>query len=107
MRPMRAFVTGATGFIGGELARQLRDRGDDVVALVRSPEKVGKLEDLGCELIKGDLSDHEAIRAGVRSADAVFHVAAMYKVGIPTSDRPAMFEATVRGTERVLDAAME
>ncbi|MGH2735627.1 MAG: NAD(P)H-binding protein, partial [Actinomycetota bacterium] len=44
---MRAFVTGATGFIGGRLARALRARGDDVVALVRSPERARELESLG------------------------------------------------------------
>ena len=44
---MKVFVTGATGFIGGEAVRQLRDRGDEVVCLVRSPEKAGKLTEMG------------------------------------------------------------
>ena len=44
---MRAFVTGATGFIGGRLAERLRERGDDVVALVRSLAKAGRLRELG------------------------------------------------------------
>ena len=43
---MKAFVTGATGFIGGHVARKLRERGDDVVALVRSPDKAGALRAL-------------------------------------------------------------
>ena len=54
---MRAFVTGATGFIGGRLARRLRDRGDEVVALVRSPERAAELAQLGCELFRDDLVD--------------------------------------------------
>ena len=58
---MKVFVTGGTGFIGGEVVRQLRDRGDDVVCLVRTPEKAGKLTELGCELISGDLGDGDAI----------------------------------------------
>lgn len=104
---MKAFLTGATGFIGGHVARLLRERGDDVVALVRSPEKAGALRQLGCELIEGDLSSEDAIRRGVEGADAVFHVGAVYKVGIPKSEHEAMYDANVRGTERVLDAAIE
>jgi nucleoside-diphosphate-sugar epimerase len=104
---MKAFVTGATGFIGGRLARKLRDRGDDVVALVRTPSKAGELEALGCTLVQGDLSDKDAIRKGVEGCDAVFHVAAVYKVGIPESEHAAMFDANVTGTERVFDAAAD
>jgi len=103
---VKAFVTGATGFIGGHVARLLRERGDDVVALVRSPEKAGALRDLGCELIEGDLSSEDAIRSGAEGADAVFHVGAVYKVGIPKSEHEAMYDSNVRGTERVLDAAI-
>jgi dihydroflavonol-4-reductase len=104
---MKAFVTGGTGFIGGRLIRRLRERGDDVVALVRSPEKANALRELGCEPVEGDLSSADAIERGVQGCDAVFHVAAVYKVGIPKSERPAMHEANVRGTERVLDAAID
>lgn len=104
---MKAFVTGATGFIGGHVARLLRERGDDAVALVRNPDKAGELRNLGCELVEGDLSSEDAIRRGVEGADAVFHVGAVYKVGIPKSERPAMHDANVGGTERVLDAAID
>ncbi|HEY1511088.1 MAG TPA: NAD-dependent epimerase/dehydratase family protein [Solirubrobacteraceae bacterium] len=104
---MKAFLTGATGFIGGHVAGKLRERGDDVVALVRSPAKAGRLRDLGCELVEGDLSDAEAIRHGTAGCDAVFHIGAVYKVGIPDSEHAAMYDTNVRGTERVLDAAAE
>lgn len=103
---MKAFVTGATGFIGGHLARKLRERGDQVVALVRSPDKAGALRASGCELLQGDLGDEAALRAGLDGCDAAFHAAAMYKVGIPASRRPEMWEANVRGTELVLGAAV-
>ena len=104
---VRVFVTGATGFIGGEVVRQLRERGDEVVCLVRSPEKAAKLTELGCTLIEGDLGDAEAIRKGMEGCDAAIHAAAMYEVGIPASQHPAMWEANVAGTERVLTAARE
>ncbi len=104
---MKAFVTGATGFIGSRLAKKLRARGDQVVALVRSREKAKDLEQLGCELVEGDLSSKEAIRRGMEGCDAVFHSAAVYKVGIPKSERAAMKETNVGGTENVLDAAVD
>jgi nucleoside-diphosphate-sugar epimerase len=104
---VKAFVTGGTGFIGGRLVRKLRERGHDVVALVRSPEKALELERLGVDLVKGDLTDVEAIRRGVDGVDAAFHGAAIYKVGIPKSQHEDMFETNVRGTERVLDAAIQ
>ena len=104
---MKVFVTGGTGFIGGEVVRQLRQRGDDVVCLVRTPAKAAKLEGLGCELVAGDLANREAIRTGMENCDAVIHAAAMYEVGIPSSQRQAMREANVGGTENVLGAALE
>ena len=102
---MKVFLTGGTGFIGGEVARQLRERSDEVVCLVRSPEKATALSALGCELVAGDLGDESAIGAGMEGCDAVVHAAAMYEVGIPASKRPAMYDANVAGTERVLRAA--
>jgi len=88
------------------VARRLRERGDDVRALVRSKEKGAELEALGCELILGDLSDDAAIAAGLEGADAAIHGAAVYEVGIPESEHRAMYEANVRGTERVLRATL-
>lgn len=100
-------MTGATGFIASEVARKLRTRGDDVVALVRTPAKAAGLEKLGCELVPGDLGDDAAIRAGMSTCEAAIHAAAVYEVGIPRSQRAAMYEANVVGTERVLQAAQE
>lgn len=104
---MRVFVTGATGFIGGEVARQLRARGDEVLCLVRSPEKAEKLTALGCQIVSGDLSGETALRNGMQGCDALVHAAAMYEVGIPAKQHPAMYEANVRGSEHVLRAAQE
>jgi dihydroflavonol-4-reductase len=104
---VKVFVTGGTGFIGGAVVRQLRARGDDVVALARNPAKGAPLEELGCTLVAGDLSDERAIRAGMEGCEAVIHAAAVYEVGIPASERRPMQEANVGGTERVLGAALE
>ena len=104
---MKVFLTGATGFIGGHVVRHLRDRGDEVVCLARNPEKAQDLAALGCELVEGDLGNEAAIRAGMTGCDAVIHGAAVYEVGIPKSERKAMYEANVLGTERVLRTALE
>lgn len=60
---MRYFVTGATGFIGGRLAQRLRDRGHDVVALVRNPARATALSDLGIILAEGDITDRASLQA--------------------------------------------
>lgn len=104
---MKVFVTGGTGFIGGEVVRQLRARGDEVTCLARTPEKGAKPAALGCTIVSGDLGDEAALGQGMAGCDAVVHVAAMYEVGIPAKRHPAMYEANVRGTERVMRAALE
>ena len=103
---MKAFVTGGTGFIGQRVVEKLRARGDEVVALVRSPGKAAALLETGATLVEGDLSDDQAIRQGTEGADAVFHIGAVYKVGIPKSEHEQLREANVEGTRRVLDAAI-
>jgi dihydroflavonol-4-reductase len=104
---MKVFVTGGTGFIGGQVVRRLRERGDDVVAWVRSPAKAASVAALGAELKEGDLSDRAALAAGMQGCDAAVHGAAVYEVGIPKSARPAMYEANVVGTENALGAALD
>jgi dihydroflavonol-4-reductase len=100
---MRAFVTGATGFIGGRLVAALRSRGDEVVALVRSRARGAGLD---AELVEGDVNDEDSLARGIVGADAVFHAAAVYRIGIRPSERAAVHETNVRGTELVLDAAV-
>jgi len=101
---MRAFVTGGTGFIGSRVVKRLRDRGDEVVVLARSPEKAAGLD---AEVVQGDLGDADAIRRGMEGCQAAFHIAADYRVGLPKAKRESMYDANVRGTERVLDAAAD
>jgi nucleoside-diphosphate-sugar epimerase len=104
---VKAFVTGATGFVGGRLAARLRERGDEVVALVRDPAKAGRLRELGCTIVEGDLSSRDALAAAMEGCDAVFHVAAIYRNGVPRSKRDELFAANVTGTENALDAAVD
>ncbi|HYN68709.1 MAG TPA: NAD-dependent epimerase/dehydratase family protein [Candidatus Eisenbacteria bacterium] len=104
---MRVVVTGGAGFIGRAVVGLLRARGDDVLALVRDPGRAGYLQALGCDTVACDLSDRAELVALMAGADAVIHGAGSYRVGIPSSERPAMWDANVGATERVLDAAIE
>ena len=98
-------MTGGTGFIGSRVIKRLRARGDEVVALVRTPSKTTELLDQGVDLVQGDLSSDDAIRRGIDGVDGVFHIGAVYKVGVPKTEHAAMYDANVGGTQRILDAA--
>jgi dihydroflavonol-4-reductase len=101
---MRVFVTGGAGFIGEAVVRRLVARGDRVTAVVRDLDKAEHLAALGVDLRQGDLTRTAAIVDGMRGTDAAIHIAGMYRVGIPASERPAMHDANVGATHRVLDA---
>ncbi len=102
---MRYFVTGATGFIGGRLARRLAAEGHDVTALVRNPAGAGDLAAAGIHLHTGDITDPSTMRDGMRRADGVFHVAGWYKIGV-RDPSPGM-RVNVDGTRSVLELARE
>ncbi len=100
---MRYAVTGATGFVGGALARRLRADGHDVVALVREPTRAGDLAVDGVELLAGDLDDTAALHRLCDGVDGLFHVAGWYKLG--QRDSSAGERVNVTGTRNVLAAA--
>lgn len=100
---MRYALTGATGFIGGALAKQLRDAGHDVVALVRDPARAGQLSDIGVELVPGDLDNKEALDRLCQGADGFFHVAGWYKLGSRSPQDG--WRVNVDGTRNALEAA--
>src|SRR5215203_844204 len=74
-RPMKYFVTGATGFVGNALARKLRETGHDVRASVRNIDKAKDLQTLGVQLFKGDVTDKESMREAMTGVYGVYHVA--------------------------------
>lgn len=99
---MRYFVTGATGFIGGRLVRQLVSAGHEVSALVRDPERARDLERLGVQVHAGDITDADCLRQPMQAADGVFHVAAWYDVG--AGNKKVAERINVGGTRNVLEA---
>jgi nucleoside-diphosphate-sugar epimerase len=102
---MRYFVTGATGFIGGRVARLLAEGGHRVTALARNPAAAQELAELGIALHAGDITDKESMRAAMRGADGVFHIAGWYKLG--SRDKAAGERINVGGTRNVLELMRE
>jgi nucleoside-diphosphate-sugar epimerase len=100
---MRYAITGATGFVGGSLARLLRDAGHDVRALVRDAGRATSLTALGVELVPGDLDDIAALDRLCDGVDGLFHVAGWYKLG--QRDPSVGDRVNVAGTRNVLAAA--
>lgn len=102
---MKYFITGATGFVGGVLARQLREAGHDVNASIRDPRKATELQSLGVKLFTGDVTDKESMREAMTGVDGVFHVAGWYKVG--SRDKSLGEKINVQGTRNVLELMQE
>ncbi|HNE06495.1 MAG TPA: NAD-dependent epimerase/dehydratase family protein, partial [Anaerolineales bacterium] len=102
---MKYFVTGATGFVGGVLAKKLREAGHEVNASVRSPEKAKDLQALGVKLFKGDVTDKESMREAMTGVDGVYHIAGWYKVG--TRDKSGGVQVNINGTRNVLELMQE
>jgi len=99
---VRIALTGATGYTGGHLLRALRERGHDVAALARAGSAPA-LAGSGARVVEGDLGDRVAIAAFLEGAEAVVHVAAVYR----TAGHPDSYyrDVNVGGTERLLEEA--
>ncbi len=98
---MRVFVTGGTGFVGAHLVAALRARGDAVTCLVRSPARAQALGWTDIQLIRGDLDDAGALRAGCDGAEVIYHVAGR----ISARDADGFMRANRDGTANLLAAA--
>src|SRR6266851_1164461 len=100
---MLAFVTGATGFLGSHVARVLAEQGADLRLLVRSSSNLRNLEGLKAETAAGDLRDPASLEKAMSGCDAVFHVAADYRLWV--RDPAEMYRSNVEGTRAMLEAA--
>jgi dihydroflavonol-4-reductase len=100
---MRALVTGTTGFVGAAVARALLHEGWTVRALVRPTSDRRNLQGLELEPVLGDLNDAGSLAAAAAGCEALFHVAADYRLG---ARRPQeLYRTNVEGTRNILAAA--
>ena len=102
---MKVLVTGATGFIGGNLARRLDQHGYEVRALVRPQANTLTIDGTGIEQIPGDILDRESVARAMRGCQAVFHCAAIYAFWSRTPE--LIHRTNVDGTATVLQAARQ
>ena len=100
---MKAFVTGATGFLGSHVARVLADQGAGLRLLVRSTSNTKNLTGLKAETASGDLRDAASLEKAISGCDTVFHVAADYRLWV--RDPNEMYRSNVGGTRTMLEAA--
>lgn len=103
---MKILVTGATGFLGSHVARLLIERGDHVRLLLRSTSSTQLLDRLpsgDAERVVGDLRDAASLDRAVAGMDAVYHVAADYRLW--ARDPREIYESNVTGTRNLLAAA--
>ena len=102
---MRVFITGATGFVGGHVARSYAAAGADLRLLTRQTSRLDSLSGIDAEMVTGDLREPEKLRSALTGCDALVHVAADYRLWV--RDPKEMYAANVDGTRELLKLARE
>lgn len=102
---MRAFITGATGFVGSHVARQYAQCGAKLRLLVRKTSRLDALQGIDAETVIGDLRQPQALRSALEGCDALVHVAADYRLWVRNPSE--MYSANVDGTRELLKIARE
>ncbi len=102
---MKYFVTGATGFVGGRVVRQLLEAGHEVVILARNPVKASGQFGPSVRIHQGDITEKESLRKPMEGVDGVFHLAGWYKIGV--RDKSQGQRINVEGTRNVLETMQE
>jgi dihydroflavonol-4-reductase len=100
---MRALVTGGTGFVGAAVARALLRAGWQVRALSRPGSDRRNLDPLALEVVVGDLGDPGSLESAAGGCEALFHVAADYRLG--ARDPAPLYRTNVEGTRAIMQAA--
>src|ERR1051326_7053328 len=100
---MKAFITGATGFVGAHVARALAAAGAERRPLVRPTSRLENIAELRGETVTGDLRQPESLKKAMHGCEVVFHVAADYRLWV--RDPQEMYKANVEGTRAIIEAA--
>ena len=101
---MKTLITGANGFIGSAVLRQLLDRGEAVRVMVRPDSDRRNISGLDVEIVEGDLLDTDSLIKAVGGCDNIYHIAADYRIWIP--DPKVMYRINIDGTLALFKAAM-
>jgi dihydroflavonol-4-reductase len=102
---VRIFITGATGFVGGHVARRYAAEGASLRLLTRQTSRLDSLDGIDAEMVTGDLREPEKLRSAISGCDALVHVAADYRLWV--RDPEQMYAANVGGTRELLKLARE
>jgi len=101
---LKVFLTGATGFIGSAILRQLIERGDNVHILVRPESNQKNLRGLDFKIFLGNLNDIHSVKSGMKNCEALIHVAADYRMWSLNPNE--ILETNVIGTRNIMTAAL-
>lgn len=102
---MKIMITGATGFVGSAVARKLAADNHKIKALIRRTSRLDNLAGLPVDTVTGDLQDIDSLRKALDGCEALFHVAADYRLWVPNPEE--IYNVNVRGTENLMKAALE
>lgn len=102
---MKVLVTGANGFLGSWLTRELVNQGHDVYALVRPKSDISELKGVNCKYLHGDVTDVHSLLEAFKGMDTVFHLAGV--IAYKKSDRAQMERVNVQGTQNVVEVCRE
>jgi len=102
---MTTLLTGATGFLGSALARELLNDGRPLKLLIRKNTDTRNIDDLDCEVIYGDLRDRESLQSALTGCKTLYHTAAYYSLW--SRDKKMIYDINVQGTRNILESALE
>ena len=102
---MTVFLTGATGFVGGHVARACAKAGMHLRLLTRTTSNTASLEGLAADMVVGDLQQPEALRSALSGCDVLMHIAADYRLWVPHPEE--MYRTNVDGTRKLLQMARD
>jgi len=104
---LKAFVTGATGFVGSHVAKELALRGAELRLLVRATSRTENIDAIKAERVVGNLCDAASLKKAISGCEFVFHVAADYRLWTPGRNAEEMYRANVEGTRAIIEASRE
>jgi dihydroflavonol-4-reductase len=102
---MTTLLTGATGFLGSAIARELLKDGRHLKLLARKNTDTRNIDDLDCEVSYGDLRDRESLKSALKGCKTLYHTAAFYSLW--SRDKQLIYDINVQGTRNILECALE